>query len=101
MAGRGRGDGSTRCPACGHPLLVQWVGDTAAVKARVDLPAANARRPYPQAHQRRTPDDLVWCLPRLPFRPLRLRWTHHRHPPDCPHQHLTTHRCTTEPTTLF
>lgn len=96
MAGRGRGDGSTRCPACGQSLLAQWVGDVAAIRARVTLPAENTRLPYPQALADRTPDDLVWCLPRLPFRALRLRWTTGRHPPDCPHQHLTTHKCPTQ-----
>lgn len=98
-AGRGRGGADSRCPACGQPLLVQWVGDVAAIQARVTLPPADARLPYPQALADRTPNDLVWCLPRQPHRPLRLRWTHGRHPPDCPHQHLTSHKC--PPTTLF
>lgn len=97
MAGRTRG--GTRCTSCGRPLLVQWVGDHAALQARVTLPPAEARLPYPQALRHRTPDDLVWCLPRLPHRAPRLRWTGGRHPPDCPHQHLTTHKC--PPTTLF
>ncbi|MGX1116362.1 hypothetical protein RKD37_001725 [Streptomyces ambofaciens] len=105
MAGARRSRGGTatgtRCPGCGQPLLVQWVGDTAALKAVVDLPPADARLPYAEALKGRTPNDLVWCLPRLPHRAPRLRWTHGRHPPDCPHQHLTTHRCSTEPTTLF
>jgi hypothetical protein len=79
------------------PLLVQWVGDVAALKASVTLPAAEEQLPYPQALQDRTPDDLVWCLPRLPHRALRLRWTGSRHPPDCPHQHLTSHKCPTQP----
>ncbi|NED73340.1 hypothetical protein G3I51_13505 [Streptomyces sp. SID9944] len=99
MAGRRR-DGA-RCPACGRPLLIQWVGHTAALQARVDLPPPDAHLPYGPALAASTPDDLVWCLPRLPYRALRLRWTYRRHPPDCPHQHLLTHRCTTEPTTLF
>jgi hypothetical protein len=43
----------------------------------------------------------VWCLPRRAYGPLRLRWTTGRHPPDCPHQHLLTHHCSTDPTTLF
>jgi hypothetical protein len=101
MAGRRRGDGQQHCPACGMPLLVQWVGDVAALKATVTLPPPEAAHPYPEALANRTPDDLVWCLPRQRFRPLRLRWTSNRHPPDCPHQHLTSHHCTAEPTTLF
>lgn len=97
MAGRTRGGSPQRCPSCGAPLLVQWVGDVAAVQARVPLPPEDARLPYPQALAERTPDDLVWCLPRLPFRALRLRWTGGRHPPNCPHQHLTTHKCPHQP----
>ncbi|MET7458086.1 hypothetical protein ABZT03_40835 [Streptomyces sp. NPDC005574] len=99
MAGRTRGGAHTQCPACGHPLLSQSVGQVAAITATVTLHPAEERLPYPQAAARRTPNDLVWCLPRLPYRALRLRWTGPRHPPDCPHQHLTTHKC--PPTTLF
>ncbi|MFH9403303.1 hypothetical protein ACH4JS_26660 [Streptomyces sp. NPDC017638] len=102
MAARPRGgDGSTRCPACRAPLLVQWVGSTAALKATVDLPPPDEPRPYGPAAAASTPNDLVWCLPRPRHGPLRLRWTTGRHPPDCPHQHLLTHRCTAAPTTLF
>ncbi|CAM5265497.1 hypothetical protein [Streptomyces fumanus] len=104
MAGARRsqgGHGATRCPGCGRPLLIQWVGHVAALKATVDLPPADQPLPYGPAAARSTPDDLVWCLPRPTYGPLRLRWTHGRHPPDCPHQHLLTHRCTTEPSTLF
>lgn len=96
MGGRGQGRNGSRCPACGLPLLVQWVGDVAALKARVTLPPPEAQLPYTQALTDRTPDDLVWCLPRLPHRPLRLRWTGNRHPPNCPHQHLTSHKCPTQ-----
>lgn len=97
MAGRRRGDGQQHCTACGMPLLVQWVGDVAALKARVTLPPHDQPHPYSEALQDRTPDDLIWCLPRLPHRALRLRWTNSRHPPDCPHQHLTSHKCPTQP----
>jgi len=99
MAGAGRKGGGTRCTNCGLPLLVQWVGDVAALQARVTLPPADAQLPYPEALKQRTPHDLVWCLPRLPHRTPRLRWTSSRHPPDCPHQHLTSHTC--PPSTLF
>jgi hypothetical protein len=100
MAGhRGRGGADSRCFACGAPLLVQWVGERAALKARVALPSAKEPLPYGPAAAQAPPGDLVWCLPRLPHRALRLRWTGRRHPPDCPHQHLTTHQC--PPTTLF
>lgn len=95
------GDTPQRCPACRATLLVQWVGRTAALKATVDVPPPDEARPYPAAAAASTPHDLVWCLPRPRHGPLRLRWTTGRHPPDCPHQHLLTHRCTTEPTTLF
>ncbi|MYR46766.1 hypothetical protein GTW67_33110 [Streptomyces sp. SID5910] len=97
MAGRSRGGADSRCPGCGQPLLTQWVGDTAAVRATVTLPPADAQLPYGEALKDRTPNDLVWCLPRLPYRAPRLRWTHGRHPPDCPHQHLTTHKCPRQP----
>ncbi|WP_030344845.1 hypothetical protein [Streptomyces sp. NRRL S-1022] len=100
MAGRRR-DGTDRCPSCGRPLLVQWVGHTAALQARVDLLPPDEQRPYGPAAEASTPDDLVWCLPRPRHGPLRLHWTTGRHPPDCPHQHLLTHRCTTAPSTLF
>jgi hypothetical protein len=101
MAGRRRGGADSRCPSCGRPLLVQWVGHTAALKACVDLPAPDEHLPYGPALAKSGPNDLVWCLPRQRFRPLRLRWTHPWHPPDCPHQHLIAHTCTAEPTTLF
>lgn len=96
---RGSNSIASRCPACRAPLLVQWVGTTAALKAAVDLPAPGEDRPYPAAAAQATPNDLVWCLPRQPHRPLRLRWTSRGHPPDCPHQHLLTHKC--PPTTIF
>ncbi len=100
MAGdRRRGDDDSRCLACGRPTLEQLVGTFAALQVRVTLPPADEHRPYRQAAQRATANDLVWCLPRKPFHPLHLRWTSPRHPPDCPHQHLTTHKCLTE--TLF
>jgi hypothetical protein len=99
MAGRARGGADSRCPACGRPLLTQSVGDVAAINATVTLHPPEERLPYPQAAQDRTANNLVWCLPRLPHRALRLRWTGPRHPPDCPHQHLTTHKCPTQ--TLF
>ncbi|WP_171108641.1 MULTISPECIES: hypothetical protein [unclassified Streptomyces] len=102
MAGRTRGGSPQRCPSCGAPTLTQWVGDTAALQAVVDLPPADETRPYAPAAAQATPHDLVWCLPRLPYRALRLRWTSGRHPPNCPHQHLLTHRCPpAEPTTIF
>jgi hypothetical protein len=100
MAGRTRGGtGPRRCPSCGAPLLIQFVGQIAAVQARVDLPDPDQQRPYGPAVAASTPDDLVWCLPRCPFGALRLRWTTGRHPPDCPHQHLTAHQC--PPTRIF
>ncbi|MFG2780784.1 hypothetical protein ACGFY7_23390 [Streptomyces prunicolor] len=104
MAGRTRGSSPQRCPSCGAPLLVQLVGQVAAVQACVGLPAPDEPRPdeprpYGPALAASTAHDLVWCLPRRPFGALRLRWTSGRHPPHCPHQHLTTHQC--PPTRLF
>nr|WP_253267997.1 hypothetical protein [Streptomyces asoensis] len=61
------------------------------------LPPPDEPRPYRAALADSSPNDLVWCLPRLPHRALRLRWTTGRHPPDCPHQHLTAHKCPTQP----
>lgn len=103
MAGRRRDrTGPTRCPACGRTILAQWVGHTAALHAVVDLPPPTEPRPYPLALEGSTPHDLVWCLPRQPHRAPRLRWTARGHPPDCPHQHLTSHTCPpADPTTLF
>jgi hypothetical protein len=101
-ASRQSSDTGSRCPACSAPVVSQLVGHTAALKATVDLLPADEPRPYGPALTASTADDLVWCLPRQRFRPLRLRWTTSRHPPDCPHQHLTAHRCPpAEPTTLF
>lgn len=94
--------GPRPCAHCNTPVLTQLVGHTAALKATVDLPPADEGRPYPPALAASTCEDLVWCLPRQGLRPLRLRWTSGRHPPDCLHQHLTTHRCPpAEPSTLF
>ena len=104
MSGRASSHGSSggRCPGCRAPILTQWVGDTAALKATVDLPDPAEPHPYAPAAAASTPDDLVWCLPRPRHGPLRLRWTTGRHPPDCPHQHLTSHHCPpADPTTLF
>ncbi|MFI6251471.1 hypothetical protein [Streptomyces sp. NPDC051016] len=103
MSGRASNQSSStsRCPSCSAPILTQWVGDTAALKAIVDLPAPAEPRPYGPAAAVSTPHDLVWCLPRPHHGPLRLRWTNPRHPPNCPHQHLTTHHCATAPSTLF
>ncbi|WP_129307965.1 hypothetical protein [Streptomyces sp. L2] len=99
---RRRGNTDSRCPACGAHLLTQWVGHTAALHARVDLPPPGEPRPYPAAVTDATPQRLVWCLPRPRHGPLRLRWTSPGHPPDCPHQHLLDHQCPpAEPTTIF
>lgn len=109
MGARPRGGDDSRrsaagprpCPHCKQPVLTQLVGQTCALKVTTDLPAPDQHLPYGPAAAASTPNDLVWRLPRHGFRPLRLRWTTGRHPPDCPHQHLLAHHCTTEPTTLF
>ncbi|MEU6279771.1 hypothetical protein [Streptomyces sp. NPDC047028] len=99
---RGRGNDDSRCPACGAHTLAQWVGHTAALRARVDLPPPGETRPYDTTAADAEPNRLVWCLPRQSYRPLRLRWTARGHPPDCPHQHLLDHQCPpAEPATIF
>ncbi|SCD41163.1 hypothetical protein GA0115251_106940 [Streptomyces sp. TverLS-915] len=101
---RTRGADTLRCPACGTRLLTQWVGHTAALHARVALPPPDEPHPLATAREEITgnPNRLVWCLPRNPYAPPRLRWTGARHPPDCPHQHLPDHNCPpAEPSTLF
>ncbi|MDT9688165.1 hypothetical protein Q5762_07315 [Streptomyces sp. P9(2023)] len=88
----------SRCPACAAPVITQWVGQVAALRATVDLTPLT---PEQQATVRE-PNRLVWCLYQGgPHTPPRLRWATPPHPPDCGHPHVTEHRCITEPTTLF
>lgn len=100
---RRRGTDDSRCPGCGTHLLDQWVGDRAALRARVVLPPPEEPHPLTtaRAQTKGDPNRLVWCLPRAPHTPPRLRWTGTHHPPDCPHQHLTDHLCNPAPSTLF
>ncbi|WP_267089654.1 hypothetical protein [Streptomyces sp. NBC_00249] len=49
----------------------------------------------------REPNRLIWCLRGGEHTARRLTWTGRDHPATCPHPHVTEHRCTTEPTTLF
>ncbi|MYT24603.1 hypothetical protein GTW69_30720 [Streptomyces sp. SID7760] len=92
------GTADSRCPRCRTPVLRQWVGHIAAVHVTADL------TPLTPAEQAavREPNRLIWCLRQTsPFTPRRLAWTGASHPEACPHPHVTEHRCTTAPTTLF
>jgi hypothetical protein len=92
-----KGSADSRCPSCSAPLLIQWVGTTAAIKVSSDL---RPLTPTEQA-QARTPNRLIWCLTTSPHTSPRLRWIYTTHPTDCPHPHVTEHQCTAPPTTLF
>ena len=97
MTGRGRTSDGTRCPSCRARVLTQLVGRVAALNITADLTPLTA----PQQADLREPNRLIWCLYRAGPH-TRLRWTGPHHPPNCPHQHVTEHRCPPqEPTTLF
>ncbi|MER7815609.1 hypothetical protein [Streptomyces sp. NPDC096153] len=97
MAWAGRtGTGSQQCPSCRARILIQLVGTVAALRVVADL------TPLTPAQQRelREPNRLIWCLYRAgPYIRPRLRPIGPLHPADCPHAHVTEHRC--PPTTLF
>ena len=96
MAWHGRTDGGTRCASCRARVLTQLVGRTAALNITADL------TPLTPAQQAElyTPNRLIWCLYQAGTHSTpRLRWIGQHHPADCPHQHVTEHRC--PPTTLF
>lgn len=97
MAGRGAQQGKSRCPHCAAPILTQLVGDHAALNVVADLRPLTPE----QLTAITTPNRLVWCLRDTPHMALKLRWTGTTHPANCPRQHLTEHRCTPQPTTLF
>lgn len=85
-----KGDGSGRCPGCRAPVLRQLVGQRAALNITADL---RALTPAEQA-QVWEPNRLIWCLRRTgPNGPARLAWITRWHPADCPHDHVTEHRC--------
>ncbi|MEU8760691.1 hypothetical protein [Streptomyces sp. NPDC048659] len=94
---RAAGAADSRCPSCAAPVLAQWVGDRAALRITADLTPLT---PEQQAAVR-TPNRLIWCLVQTRHGTPRLRWLSRWHPPDCPHRHVTEHRCTAAPTTLF
>ncbi|WKD36548.1 hypothetical protein [Streptomyces xanthophaeus] len=98
MARPGSAGADSRCPRCRAPVLTQWVGQIAALNITADLQPLT---PSEQAAVRE-PNRLIWCL-RQPseFTSPRLAWTGSLHPATCPHPHVTEHRCTTEPDTLF
>lgn len=98
MARSGSAGGNSRCPRCRAPVLAQWVGRIAALYVIADL------RPLTPSEQAaaREPNRLIWCLRQASeHTPARLGWTGRDHPANCPHPHVTEHRCTAEPTTLF
>lgn len=95
---RATGAADSRCPSCGAHTLTQWVGDIAALHVTAD--------PTPLTREQQTavrePNRLIWCLRQRQHTTPRLTWTGSLHPADCPHEHLTEHRCSpAEPTTLF
>lgn len=91
MAGRPRRNGGddSRCRSCGAPTLRQTVGTAAALTVTADLQPLT---PQQQA-ETREPNRLIWCLVTIAGLPPRLRWTGPHHPRDCPHPHVTEHRC--------
>ncbi|MFG2976253.1 hypothetical protein ACGFYY_25135 [Streptomyces sp. NPDC048331] len=89
---------STRCVRCRAPVHREWVGRIAALHVIADL------TPLTPAEQTavREPNRLIWCLRQAsPYTPAHLAWTGRDHPAGCPFDHVTEHRCTAEPTTLF
>ncbi|MFD1832436.1 hypothetical protein ACFSJS_22715 [Streptomyces desertarenae] len=82
-------DGTTRCPTCRAPTLRQTVGHTAALTITADLQPLT---PQQQADLWE-PNRLTWCLVTIAGLPPRLRWIHPWHPAQCPHPHVTEHRC--------
>ncbi|MFE3578755.1 hypothetical protein [Streptomyces vinaceus] len=91
------GADDSRCPRCRAPVLRQWVGRVAALYVVADLTPIDPA----DEHQIREPNRLTWCLVTGRWRPTELRWHHRNHIPNCTHQIVAEHRCTTEPTTLF
>lgn len=99
MAGRAsrKGGDDSRCPSCRAPVLRQLVGDRAALHVTADLTALTAE----QQAAAREPNRLIWCLKTSKYGTPRLTWLTSWHRTDCPHQHVTEHRCDRQPTTLF
>ncbi|WP_055696529.1 hypothetical protein [Streptomyces silaceus] len=96
MTARPQGSISPRhCPACRAPILRQLVGDRAALHITADL------TPLTPAEQTavREPNRLIWCLRTSTTGTQTLAWIQTWHPPDCPHPHVTEHRCTAPPRT--
>lgn len=91
------GTAESRCPRCQAPVHRELVGRIAALDVVADL------RPLTPSEQAavREPNRLIWCLRGGEHTARRLTWTGRDHPASCPHPHVTEHRCTTEPTTLF
>ncbi len=101
MTGRPQGSAPSptkRCPACRAPILPQLVGDRAALHITADL------TPLTPDEQTafREPNRLIWCLRTSRTGAQTLAWIQTWHPPDCPHPHVTEHRCPpADPSTLF
>jgi hypothetical protein len=94
-----QGAADSRCPACRAPLLTQWVGQVAALRAAVD-PAPI----QPGTEQQiRGPNRLTWCLLTGPHHPPRLLWRcHPRDRPCTRHTVVAEHHCPpATPDTLF
>ncbi|MEV0114646.1 hypothetical protein AB0H77_15540 [Streptomyces sp. NPDC050844] len=98
MTARPRDTSPQRCPACRAPILRQLVGDRAALNVTADLTPLTPD----QQQELREPNRLIWCLRTTQLGHRRLTWLDPWHPPDCPHPHVTEHRCPpADPTTLF
>lgn len=87
MTARTRHSATTRCGACGAPLIRQ-PGDVIAIAVDTQPIPAGADATI------RGPNRLTWCNPPTRSGTTRLRWIYPGHPPDCPHPHHADHQCT-------
>ncbi|MFJ9128894.1 hypothetical protein ACIRJS_32810 [Streptomyces sp. NPDC102340] len=71
----------------------QLVGQRAALQVTADVTPLT---PDEQARARE-PDRLIWCLHGNSLGDRELRWLTPWHPKNCPHPHVTEHRCTAPP----
>jgi hypothetical protein len=90
MAARTRHGATTRCGACGAPLIRQ-PGEVIAVAVDA-TPIPPGTDP-----QIRGPNRLTWCAPPTRSGTTRLMWIYTGHPADCPHPHHVDHQCTARP----
>lgn len=89
MAGRTQDTSSKRCPACGMPVIRQWVGRVAALKVIADFAPISVE----EARQLVEPNRLAWCVAELAGGGFELRW---RCRTKCQHGLVIEHRCPPE-----